>query len=154
MFTNVKQHFATLLSQVRDSEAADSEHGIELCLAALMVEVARTDLDVKEVELSEINRLLQARFTLTPEELADLLSLATDKADHATSLFEFTTQLKEVVPHERRGELIELLWRVAAADKIIDKYEEQLIRKVAELLHVRHADFIEAKHRALKGHSE
>ncbi len=154
MFTNVKQHFATLLSQISDSEAADSEHGIELCLAALMVEVARTDLDVKEVELSEIIRLLQARFTLTPEELADLLSLATDKADHATSLFEFTTQLKEAVPHERRGEVIELLWRVAAADQIIDKYEEQLIRKAAELLHVRHPDFIEAKHRALKGHCE
>ena len=38
--------------------------------------------------------------------------------------------------------------RVAFSDGVIDKYEEQLVRKVADLLHVRHHDFIAAKHRA------
>jgi uncharacterized tellurite resistance protein B-like protein len=46
--------------------------------------------------------------------------------------------------------VIELLWRVALSDVHIDKYEEGLIRKVADLLFVPHVDFIQAKHRALQ----
>ncbi|RMG28378.1 MAG: TerB family tellurite resistance protein, partial [Gammaproteobacteria bacterium] len=35
------------------------------------------------------------------------------------------------------------------ADGRLDKYEEYLVRKLADLLHVRHADLVQAKHRVL-----
>ena len=35
---------------------------------------------------------------------------------------------------------------VAHADNTIDKYEDYTIRKIADLLYVRHEDFIIAKH--------
>ena len=41
--------------------------------------------------------------------------------------------------------LIELLWQVAAADGEISKYEDHLIRKIAELIYVPHREFIRAK---------
>lgn len=43
---------------------------------------------------------------------------------------------------------MELLWRVAFADGRLDRYEEHLIRRIADLLHLPHRDFIRAKLRA------
>jgi uncharacterized tellurite resistance protein B-like protein len=40
------------------------------------------------------------------------------------------------------------MWRIAFADEKLNKYEESLIRQVAELIHVSHRDFIRAKHAA------
>jgi len=48
-------------------------------------------------------------------------------------------------------QFIELLWRVAIADGTIDMYEDQLVRKLADLLYVSHADFILAKRRVQNG---
>jgi uncharacterized tellurite resistance protein B-like protein len=37
------------------------------------------------------------------------------------------------------------MWRVAFADRRLDKYEEAQIRKIADLLYVPHKDFIRTK---------
>jgi uncharacterized tellurite resistance protein B-like protein len=39
-----------------------------------------------------------------------------------------------------------MLWKVSCADGKIDAHEEHLVRKVADLLYVPHARFIQAKH--------
>jgi len=148
MYKNIRSFFSTLLSDAEGQTGHGKKHSIELIMAALMVEMARADRTVTDAETEQILSILEKQFTLSPEEQTDLLALAEDHADHATSLFEFTTRLKELLPLDERETLVELLWQVAFADGVIDKYEEQLVRKVAELLHVRHHDFIAAKHRA------
>jgi len=40
--------------------------------------------------------------------------------------------------------------KMAYADHELDKYEEHLLRRLAELLHVPHKDFIQTKHKTLK----
>ena len=53
---------------------------------------------------------------------------------------------KRTLRISRRINVIKSLWAVAHADNIIDKYEDYTIRKIADLLYVRHEDFIIAKH--------
>ncbi len=58
--------------------------------------------------------------------------------------------------NERYGQperiaLVRNLWRVAFADGDLDRHEEHLVRRVADLLHVRHSDFIRAKQEARDG---
>ena len=50
-----------------------------------------------------------------------------------------------IYSYPQRVALIEAMWRIALADNRLDRYEEHLIRKVAELLYVSHRDFIGAK---------
>ena len=38
-----------------------------------------------------------------------------------------------------------MAWLVARADNVIDKNEEHRIRKLTELLHLNHTDFIRSK---------
>ncbi len=148
MYQNIKRFFSTLLAEAEDKTGESRKRSVELIMATLMVEMARADRNVTERETEQILAILQKRFSLSQDEQTDLLALAKDQADHATSLFEFTARLKDLLPHEEREALVELLWQVAFSDGVIDKYEEQLVRKVADLLHVRHHDFIAAKHRA------
>jgi uncharacterized tellurite resistance protein B-like protein len=49
-----------------------------------------------------------------------------------------------------KNNIIENLWRVAYADSYIDKYEEYYIRKIADLLHISHSNYIKAKLEAAK----
>ena len=42
-----------------------------------------------------------------------------------------------------------MMWRVAMADSALSRYEEHVIRKVADLLYVPHGDFITAKQSAM-----
>ena len=46
-----------------------------------------------------------------------------------------------------KEKIVELMWRIAYADKELEKYEEALVRKIADLLYVPHSAFIAAKHR-------
>jgi uncharacterized tellurite resistance protein B-like protein len=73
-----------------------------------------------------------------------LLSRAEAKSKESASLYDFTSQLREL-NQETRFELIKAMWEVAHADGEIDPLEDSVIRKTAELLYVDHSDFIRAK---------
>lgn len=148
MFNNVTQFFTELATRLQDKDSPDNVHHLEMVMATLMIEMARADGVVADVEIDQIKLMLEQRFKLHNDDQDALLALATDKADHSTSLFEFTSQLKSLLDQPARVEMIDLLWSVAYADGKLDKYEEQLVRKVADLLYVPHSEFIAAKHRA------
>src|SRR5699024_11096032 len=82
------------------------------------------------------------------KEAEDILADALSQADDATSLYEFTGQINEHVNQERKQALLESIWMVALADERVDKYEEHLIRRIADLLHLNHREFVQARHRA------
>jgi len=44
--------------------------------------------------------------------------------------------------------VIELMWQVAYADAALGAHEQHVLRRIAELLHVPHGDYIAAKMRA------
>lgn len=109
---------------------------LELATAALLVELARSDFSTSHVELDEVRQLLMKRFGLQEDTVQALVADASARADRAVSLHEFTHRLnRELADSDKLG-MIEMLWRVSLADGHLDKYEEQLIKRIAGLLHV------------------
>jgi uncharacterized tellurite resistance protein B-like protein len=152
MLQNLREFFDRyLLTELGEtSKASDPEHAVRLATAGLMVEVMRADFSAKPMERRSIIELLRHRFGLTDAETHDLVEAAEAEADAAVSLYPTVSLLNETLTPAQKVHVIELLWRVALSDVHIDKYEEGLIRKVADLLFVPHPDFIQAKHRALR----
>ena len=60
-------------------------------------------------------------------------------------LHPFTSVVHDRFDAHEKVKLIECLWRVAFADGNVDKYEEHMLRRIAELLHISHRDFIRTK---------
>jgi uncharacterized tellurite resistance protein B-like protein len=139
----------TLFRQAEDAQAQSHNRALELTCAALMFEVARADFAVEATELDTVNALLTEQFDLAPEELLSVTEQAAQQADAATCLYEFTRTLNELASAEEKRALLAMMWRVAMADDVLSRYEEHLIRKVADVLYVPHSDFMAAKQQAL-----
>ena len=72
--------------------------------------------------------------------------IANQKNEDMISLYEWTSIINNNYEYGERVKILQSLWEVAHADNIIDKYEDYTIRKIADLIYVKHADFIKAKH--------
>jgi len=126
--------------------AANSQERQELALASLLVEMARADFDESHDEQSQIVDLLADHFELTSAEALELLDRARNALDDSVCLFDFTRALHESLDADQKIDVIRLLWQVALADSKLDKYEDYLVRKVADLLYVSHSDVMRLKH--------
>jgi len=129
-------------------ESETTQQPQRLASAALLVEVARADFDASADEQDALIKHLRSAFALSAEELEILLETAERQVDNTASLYEFTRVINDSCTPKQRETLIEAMWQVAYADGELHKYEEHLIRRVADLLYVPHHAFIATKHRA------
>jgi uncharacterized tellurite resistance protein B-like protein len=141
-----EDHVAPAVAQ--SSAPPDRERGLRLAAAALLFEVVRADSVVKDEERTVMRAAIQSTFELSREEGEELVRLAEDASRHAASVYEFTQIVDRELSLPDKKRLVELLWLVAFADAEKDAREEQMVRKIAGLLHVPHPDFIDAKIRA------
>ena len=116
-----------------------------MAAAVLFVEVMHADHKVDKRERQIVKRALLESFSLSRQDAEELLQQAEDRVKDVTSLHEFTSLLHSRLSNEEKVMLIEQIWRIILADDDVDKYEEHLVRRIAELLYVSHRDFIRAK---------
>ncbi len=126
---------------------AGDEHAVTLATVALLVEMTQADFDVAEVEQAEVVDSVRRLFELPDEEMDALLELAEQEVREGVSLHQFTSLINSAFDRGQKIRVVEMMWRVAYADGRVDKYEEHLVRKVADLLYVPHSAFIQARHR-------
>jgi len=123
-------------------------HTIELATAALLVEVSRIDSEATPQERDAVERAVRDKFGLSADEAAELIRLADAEIAQATDYFQFTSLVNRHFSAEQKQRVLELMWRIAYADAELSAHENHLMRKVADLLHVPHGDYIAAKMRA------
>ena len=146
MINRLKQLFDQHVGAFADEPT--NPHELELSAAALLMEIGRADHDISDEERREMAAAMQASFTLDELEIEDLLASAEEAVDESVSLYDFTSIINERFDRGQKIQLLEMLWRVAFADDDLDRYEEYYIRKISDLLHVSHKDFIATKERA------
>lgn len=116
-----------------------------LAMAVLLLETARADFERSADELKLIREQLARGLNLDAAQTEALIARAADSAGTAVSLHEFVAALNHELDAEGKRELLVWLWQVALADGHIEPREEALIRQLADLLFVPHADFIRAR---------
>jgi uncharacterized tellurite resistance protein B-like protein len=118
---------------------------MNLISGALMVEVMAADHDFNSEEELKLKEILLNRFEIPESEIKKISEQMKKRADDATSLYEYTSLINENFNREEKLDLIRNLWAIAFADKILDRYEDSVIRRVCELTYVSHSDFIKTK---------
>jgi uncharacterized tellurite resistance protein B-like protein len=143
---SIREFFERNVAPGRDPEP--SRHSIELATAALLVEVVRCDAGITDDERRTVLDAVRSKFNLAADEAETLMRLAEDEVRHANDLFQFTSLINRDFTQEQKLRVIELMWRAALADAAISAHEHHVLRRIAELLHVPHGDYIAAKMRA------
>lgn len=121
------------------------QRALHMAAAALMIETARADFVHDDAEQARLTELLSDSLQLSKEQIKELVVAAEARVDEAISLYEFTRVINDHYSAEQKLRLIDAMWSVAYADNDLDKYEEHLIRQVAELTYVPHSDYIQSK---------
>ena len=137
----IKKLFEQVISVIREESGDEQEpqsrdSAIRLATAVLMVDVAQADDVFDESEFDRVLALIQSHFQLEPQIAAELVNEASEQAEDLVSLHSFTDVLHGHLAEHEKARIIELLWKVAYADGSLDKYEDSLVLKISDLLHV------------------
>ena len=124
------------------------EHTLPLATAVLLIEVMRSDADSTDEEQATILNILKERFQLPDAEVAQLSELGHRTAKAANDLHQFTSLINRELELSEKVRIIEYMWQVAYADRQISAHENHLMRRMADLLHISHGDYVAAKMRA------
>jgi uncharacterized tellurite resistance protein B-like protein len=134
-----------LFEEPAQETTEERQHRLHLAAAALLIETARADFTQGPEEEQALTSLLTKTLKLGVTEVQALITQAAKQVDESISLYEFTRVINDHYTPQQKLQLIHAMWTVAYADGNIDKYEEHLIRQVAELTYVAHEDYIGAK---------
>ncbi len=152
MIDSIQRFFSDIL--VADDSSDTAAPSLELATAALLFEVARADYHLDDSEVALLRELLQRRFYLADADLDELMRLAREEAESSVDHYRFVSLVKEHFDYGQRCELVRMMWALSLADGEQHHLEEHRIRRLAELLHVSHSDFIRAKLKVLDAESD
>lgn len=113
--------------------------------AALLVEIAFADKDFNEIEKSSLKQSLIETYAIDESDIEEIIRDAEETVSESTSLYGYTSIVNTEFQYEDKLKLLRNLWKIAYADGYLDKYEEHLLRKISDLIHISHSDFINIK---------
>jgi uncharacterized tellurite resistance protein B-like protein len=148
MLRKIQKFFDERLLPGGVSGDSDTEHVLRLAIGALLLEMTHMDGEVWPEQRKAAETAVLDHFDLEEEEVKELLALAEAERAESTDYFQFTSLINDAYTQDEKIRLVELLWHIAYANESLHKYEEHMVRKIADLLHVSHKAFIAAKFRA------
>ena len=123
---------------------------IDKTCASLIIEVALADKVFDESEINLLKNILLDTYSLKLDDANELIANAEKTVNESTSLYGYTREVNDNFDYQSKLDLLDQLWRMAFADGNIDKYEEHVVRKISDLIHITHNDFIQSKLRNKK----
>jgi uncharacterized tellurite resistance protein B-like protein len=129
------------------SEHAFEENDYRLAAAALLVRAATIDGHFDDAERARLHSRLKSRFALDDAGAAAMIAQAAAAEKEAVDLYRFTSLLDRALDDEGRRHLVEVMWEIVYADNRVSEFEDNLLWRVADLLHVPSRDRIALRRR-------
>lgn len=143
MLDKINNFFNTLLAN--DNNEKNDDLSLEIACAVLLCEVMRADSVFTESEQNQLSLILTKQFNLNTQDVNNILTQAFELSENAHDFFQFTSKLNQHYSLDERIKIVTLLWQVAYADGELASIEEHIIRRIADLLHLRHSEYIATK---------
>ena len=129
------------LFKTKESEEESKDSSIQKSICSLMIEVAYADNQLDESELNAMANSL-SKLDIEKEEIQEIVDATLAKSKESISFYEHTRILNDQLDYDQKKEVLNSVWAIAFADGEMDKHEEHLIRRIADLLYLNHKDFI------------
>jgi uncharacterized tellurite resistance protein B-like protein len=118
---------------------------IQLAACILFVEIANADNNFSDAEKEKIISTMKNYFNLREDEIRELILLAEERRKTDTSIYEYTNVISRNFSNDDKYELLKIFWNLVFTDRLMDKYEEQIVKKIGMLINVDYRDIISAK---------
>ena len=141
--------FKQLIEDINQLPEPQQNHSVEVASAVLLCEVMRADGLLHQEEITHIKQALLKQFPNLAEQIEEIIEQAIALSENATDFYQFTSIINQAFSHEKRIEMVSMLWQLALSDGELVSIEEHTIRKIADLLHLRQSEYIQAKNTIL-----
>lgn len=138
----------TLASGSAEEDEESREQAVRHATAVLMLDVALADSSFDDAELARIIDHARREFGLDADEASALVAAAKTDAENIVSLHDFTQLLHNTLSAAEKDRIVATLWQIAYADGDLDKYENSLVLKISDGLHVARGRCMRLKHDA------
>jgi uncharacterized tellurite resistance protein B-like protein len=118
---------------------------VELTASILAYEIARSDGDVSESELSILHHEIKKISAKVGKKEERIMEIIEEYSKNSVSFNEFINDINKDYGKEDKLLLIQFLYDVAYADKILEVNEERLIRRVADLINIKDIEVLKIK---------
>jgi uncharacterized tellurite resistance protein B-like protein len=136
-FSSIRQFFGAKLSSPEEPHRPDA---VAIAACALLLEIAHADDVFAEEERERILRAVREDLRVPAEDVDEVVRLAEEERRESVDLYQFTRLLAERFTREQRLRLIEVIWGIVYADGKLTAAENQLARRIAELLGFQHPE--------------
>ena len=123
---------------------------MELTASILAYEIARSDGDISKSELELLLNEIKKISMKVGKEEKEILSIIENYSKNSVSFHEFIFDINETFSKNEKLALIEFLYDVAFADKILEVSEERLIRRIADLIKIKDLEVLKIKDKSKK----
>ena len=118
---------------------------VELTATVLAYEIARSDGDISDDELSVLMEEIEKIAIKVGKEKSEILKIVENYSKDSTSFFEFIEDINKNYEKDNKLSLLEFMWKTAYADGRLDVDEERLIRRVADLIKIKDIEVLKLK---------
>jgi len=129
----------------KKSGSVQSSFEIELTAAVLAYEIARSDGDISNSELSVIMEEIEKIAKKVGKEKVEIYKIVETYSKDSVSFYEFIEDINKNYLKEQKLSLLSFMWKIAYADGRLDVDEERLVRRVADLIKIKDVEVLKLK---------
>tara|TARA_B100001559_G_scaffold187820_1_gene157179 strand:+ start:290 stop:727 length:438 start_codon:yes stop_codon:yes gene_type:complete len=133
------------------SESVQPSFEIELTAAVLAYEIARSDSDISNDELSVLMEEIEKIAKKVGKEKYEILKIVEMYSKDSVSFHEFVEDINNNYQKDQKLSLLGFMWKIAYADGRLDVDEERLVRRVAELIKIKDVEVLKLKYLSKNG---
>ena len=121
---------------------------VELIGCALAYEVARSDGEIDKNELSIIKKNIAEKSNELGYSAEEVLEKIEEQSNNQISFHNFINDINNFFSIDEKHSLLKFLWETAYSDNVLTVDEERLIRRIADMLHIKDLKVLKFKHEA------
>lgn len=144
----IRRFFLSKLSAPEEPHRPDP---VAIAACALLLEIAHADDVFGPEERERILRAVREDLGVPSEDVEEVVRLAEEERRESVDLYQFTKLVGEKFTRPQRLRLLEVIWGVVYADGQMTAVENQLARRIAELLGFQHPEVQAVRERVKKG---
>ena len=137
--------FKFFKKEKKDIEVNQTNFEIELTAAVLAYEIARSDGEISEDELSVLMEEIEKISMKVGKEKSEILKIVEIHSKDSVSFHEFIEDINDNFSKDQKLSLLKFMWKTAYADGRLDVDEERLVRRVADLINIKDVEVLKLK---------
>lgn len=140
--------FKFFKKEKEENENKQLDFEMELTAAVLAYEIARSDGEISNDELSLLMQEIEKISIKVGRDAKEILNMVEVYSKDSVSFHDFIEDINKSYSKEDKISLLTFMWKTAYADGKLDVDEERLVRRVADLIKIKDIEVLKLKNDA------